>query len=361
MTETTGRNHTKIQKKRSEKAGLLPGTLVHIGKVHSDTTTVSYTAFNAEQIWEQDINTISECPLPAEDRVLWVNINGVSDTATIEEVGKCFSLHPLLLEDVVNTQQRPKVEEYGEYLFIVLKMLFMNESANVINSEQVSLVLGPNYVISFQEAESQVFELVRERIRNSKGRIRQMGADYVAYSLIDAIIDNYFDVLEQLGEKIDLVEEKLVSDPTNEILQTIHIFKREMIYVRKAVWPVREVLNNLEHGESALINETTVVYVRDAYDHTIQIIETMETYRDMLSSMMDIYLSSISYRMNEIMKVLTIIATLFIPLTFIVGLYGMNFKYMPELSWPWGYPLVLIVMLAVIVYMLIYFRRKRWI
>jgi magnesium transporter len=278
----------------------------------------------------------------------------------IEKVGAHFGIHPLVLEDILHTGQRPKVEDLGDYIFIVLKMLYHDDQEDEMLGEQVSLLLGQNCVISFQEREGDIFNPIRERIRNSKGRIRRAGADYLAYALVDAIVDHYFVILEKMGEKIESLEEELVTNPTPETLQIIHKLKRNLIFLRKSVWPLREVINALERGESPLITEPTGIYLRDVYDHSIQVIDTIETFRDMVSGMLDIYLSSLSNRMNEVMKVLTIIATIFIPLTFIAGIYGMNFKFMPELEWHWGYPTALIVMLLIVGSMFIYFRRKKW-
>jgi magnesium transporter len=229
-----------------------------------------------------------------------------------------------------------------------------------INTEQVSLILGSNFVFSFQEGGGDVFDPVRERIRNNKGRIRKMGADYLAYTLLDAIVDNYFIILEKLGERIEVLEEKLVTVPTPETLKLIHHLKREMIFLRKAVWPLREVIGGLERGESPFMSQSTKVYLRDVYDHTIQVIDSIETFRDMVSGMLDIYLSSVSNRLNAVMKVLTIITTIFMPLTFIAGIYGMNFKYMPELEWPWSYPIILLLMFGVGIFMLFYFKKRKW-
>jgi magnesium transporter len=252
------------------------------------------------------------------------------------------------------------MEDFGDYLFMVLKMLRYDEEETETKTEQVSLILSSNYVISFQESEGDVFDFVRDRIRSDCGRIRKMGVDYLAYSLIDAIVDNYFMVLEKIGEKIEDIEDELIKNPTPEVLHTIHRLKRELIFLRKSVWPLREVISRLERWESPLINKSIDIYLRDVYDHTIQVIDALETFRDMLSGMLDIYLSSVSNRMNEVMKVLTIIATIFIPLTLVAGIYGMNFKYMPELDWFWGYPIVYMIMLAIGVVMLIYFRKKKW-
>jgi len=310
---------------------------------------------------EKEAKEVEECfPFKDKPTVTWINIDGIQRIDVIEKIGKYFSLHPLALEDIVNTGQRPKMEDFVDYIFVVLKMLYYDEKERETKAEQLSLVLGPNWVISFQENEGDVFDPIRERIRADKGRIRKMGADYLVYALIDAVVDNYFIILEKIGEKIEEIEDELVANPAPETLQAIHNLKRQMIFLRKSVWPLREVISRLERWESQLINKSTDIYLRDVYDHTIQVIDAIETFRDMLSGMLDIYLSSVSNRMNEVMKVLTIIATIFIPLTLVAGLYGMNFRYMPELEWPWGYPLVLFFMFAIGVLMLIYFRKKKW-
>jgi len=352
---------SRFIKKRSKKVGLPPGTLVHIGEKKTDKVRITIIDYDEANFEEKEIKTVEECfPFKNKPTVTWINIDGIHDIKIIEKIGKHFDLHPLILEDIVNTGQRPKIEDFGDYIFVVLKMLYYNEKEDEIQAEQVSLILGSNFVISFQEREGDVFNPIRERIRSGKGRIRKMGADYLAYALIDTIVDSYFIILEKLGEKIESTEEELVTNPTPETLQAIHHLKREMIFLRKSVWPLREVVNRLERGESTLIHESTGIYLRDVYDHTIQVIDAIETSRDMLSGMLDIYLSSVSNRMNQIMKVLTIIATIFMPLTFIAGIYGMNFEFMPELAWPWGYPLVLLVMVVIGISMLIYFRRKKW-
>jgi magnesium transporter len=266
------------------------------------------------------------------------------------------------LEDILNTDHRPKVEDFGKYIYIVLKMLSYDNANNEVVSEQVSLVLGSNFVLSFQEdiTSGDVFNPIRERIRTDGSQIRTMGADYLAYSLMDIVIDNYFVVLETLGERIDDIEEELVTNPASQTLQGIHNLKKEMLYLRKSVWPLREVIYSLERSESQLVTKTTAVYLRDVYDHTIQVIDTIETFRDTVSGMLDIYLSSVSNRLNSVMKVLTVIATIFMPLTFLAGVYGMNFRHMPELEWTWGYPVVLLVMFSVGISMLVYFRKKKW-
>jgi len=351
----------KLIKKRSKKAGLPPGTLVHIGEKKSDTPKITVMDYDEAHFQEKEIKTIEECFLfKDKPTVTWINIDGLHQVEILEKLGECYGFHPLVLEDILNTDQRPKVEDYGEYIYIVLKMLDQSNKSNEILTEQISLILGPSFVISFQEREGDVFDPIRERIRNGKGRIRKMGPDYLAYALLDSIVDNYFVIMEKLGEKIEFLEEEVVKQPIPETLQTIHHLKREMIFFRKAVWPLREVIGSLERGELPLVKETTRIYLRDVYDHTIQVIDTIETFRDMVSGMLDIYLSSVSNRLNAVMKVLTIIATIFMPLTFIAGIYGMNFKYMPELEWRWGYPAIWFAVVLISVSMLIYFKRKRW-
>jgi len=351
----------KSLSKHPTKAGLPPGTLVHVGERKVQAARITVIDYHETNFQEKQFPTIEECfPFKATTTVTWINIDGLHQVDIIEKLGAQFELHPLILEDILHTGQRPKLEDFDNYMYIVLKMLKYNEPKQKVEAEQVSLVLGRNFVISFQESVGDVFDQVRDRIRNAKGRIRKMNADYLVYSLIDAVVDNYFLILEKLGEKIELMEEQLVAEPTENTLQQIHALKREMISLRKSVWPLREAVSALERSESALIAKSTHIYLRDVYDHTIQVIDTVETFRDMVSGMLDIYLSSISNRMNAVMKVLTIIATLFIPLTFIAGLYGMNFKYMPELEWRWGYPAVGLVMAAVAVVMLVYFRKKKW-
>lgn len=347
-------------KQRSLKAGLPPGTLIHIGERKIESTKIVVMGYDEESLREAEITAPVECLAYKEGPgTFWVSVRGLQQVEMVEQLGGCFGIHSLILEDILNTDQRPKVEYFDDYVYIVLKMLFVKKETGQIAAEQVSLVLGPNYVISFQEGED-VFGPLRERIRSGKGRIRKMGADYLAYALLDSIVDNYFAVLEKLGERVESLEEKLVTNPTRETLHAIHTLKREMIFLRRSVWPLREVVGSLERGESPLIKEQTELFFRDVYDHTVQVIDTVETFRDMLSGMLDIYLSSISNRLNEVMKVLTIIATVFIPLTFLVGVYGMNFKYMPELGLRWAYPVLWIIMIATAVLMLAFFRKKKW-
>ncbi|MDH5443404.1 MAG: magnesium/cobalt transporter CorA [Hadesarchaea archaeon] len=352
----------KFTRKRSKKVGLPPGALVHVGEKREENVRITIIDYDKAQFQEKEAETVEECfPFKDKPTVTWINVDGVHQPEIVKQLGDCFGMHPLVLEDILNTDQRPKMEDFGNYIYIVLKMLYYDEKSNEMIIEQISLVLGSNFVISFQEKMGDVFNPIRERIKSDKGRVRKMGADYLAYALTDAIVDNYFTILEKIGEKVEFLEEELVAKPKPETLQAIHNLKRELIFLRKSVWPLREVISGLERGESSLIDASTKLYLRDVYDHTIQVIDTVETLRDMVSGMLDIYLSSISNKMNEVMKVLTIIATIFIPLTFIAGIYGMNFAFMPELGLPWSYPLILLVMVGVGILMLIYFRRKKWI
>ncbi len=351
----------RLVKRRSKKAGLPPGTLVHIGEKKAETLKITVMDYDEAHFEEREIKTIEECFVFKDaPTVTWINIDGLHQIEILEKLGVCYGFHPLVLEDILNTDQRPKMEDYGDYLYIVLRMLKYNDQSSEIETEQVSLILGQNFVFSFQEKQGDVFDPIRERIRNSKGRIRKMGADYLAYALLDSIVDNYFMIMEKLGETIEFLEEELVTQPVPETLQTIHRLKRELIFLRKAVWPLREVISSLERGELVLVKETTRIYLRDVYDHTIQVIDTIETFRDMISGMLDIYLSSVSNRLNSVMKVLTIIATIFMPLTFLAGIYGMNFKHFPEVEWRWGYPFFWLLVVAISAFMLSYFKKKRW-
>jgi magnesium transporter len=351
----------KATKQRSIKSGLPPGTLVHIGEESDREIRVTVMAYDEAGCDERQISAVKECVYFTDTSlVTWINVDGLHEIEIIQQVGDCQGLHPLVLEDILNTEQRPKTEDFGTYLYIVLKSLYLTDGGRLA-AEQVSLIVGSNFVISFQEGlRDDLFGPIRERLRSGKGRLRGMGADYLAYCLMDTIVDNYFVVLEQLGERIEELEEGVLDAVTPQTARQIHRLKRDMIFLRKAVWPLREVIGSLERRESGLISEPVVVYLRDLYDHTIQVVDTIEANRDMLAGLLDVYLSSVSNRMNAIMKVLTIIATIFMPLTFIVGLYGMNFKHMPELEWPWGYPAVLLLMVAVTIGMLKFFRKKEW-
>jgi magnesium transporter len=351
----------RLIKKTSKKAGLSPGSMVHIGEKKIDEIKMTLINYDPEQLLEKALTTI-EASFPHRDTppVTWINVDGLHEVNVIEKIGVHFGIHPLVLEDIVHTGQRPKVEEFENYIYIVLKMLDIDAAVDHLTAEQVSLIIGPHFLISFQEKEGDVFNYVRERIRKARGRIRNSGCDYLAYALMDAVVDHYFVILEKLGEKIEQLEEQLLEEPTSRILEDIHHLKREMIFFRKQIWPLREVINSLIKDPSELIQETTHIFLRDVYDHTIQVIDTIESFRDVLSGLSDLYLSTVSNRMNEVMKVLTIIATIFIPLTFIAGIYGMNFEFMPELKWHWAYPMLWVLLVVIFVLMVIWFKRRRW-
>ncbi|WP_300998867.1 magnesium/cobalt transporter CorA [Methanoculleus sp.] len=322
--------------------------------------TVTVTSYDESRFDERTCTRAGEIGgLALGPAVTWIDADGVHDTRMVQAIGDAVGIHPLTLEDIANTGQRPKIEDYRDYLYVAVRMLAPGDGE--FHSEQVSLVLGKGYVVSFQEQPGDVFERIRERLRAGAGRLRSEGADYLFYALLDAIVDGYFSVIEVFGERIEAVEEEVVADPDRETLQAIYALKRSLIALRRSVWPLRDVVAELERGDSPLILGSTLVYLRDVYDHTIEVAETVETYREMMSGTLDVYLSSQSSRMNEIMKVLTIIATIFIPLTFIAGVYGMNFAYMPEIRHPWGYPAALASMAVVAGVMLLYFRKKRWI
>ena len=325
-----------------------------------DEALVHVIRYSESGFDEQKVGGSQFMPSKGSSGVIWINVDGYEQPVVHERIGNCFGFHPLVLEDILSKDQRPKLDDYDDYLYIVLKMLDYDDTKDEILVEQVSLILGSGFVLSFQDKGGDVFDPVRERLRSGKGRIRKAGADYLAYTLVDAIVDNYFVILEKIGDRIDYLEAELVANPKPEKLDLMHGLKREMLFLRNSVWPLREVIGAMVRGGSSLIQESTEVYLRDVHDHTIQVIETIETFRDMLSGMLDIYLSSVSNRLNEVMKVLTVISTIFMPLTFVAGVYGMNFRHMPEIGWRWGYPVVLGVMLLVALLMLLYFRRKRW-
>lgn len=346
---------------QSVVVGLEPGELVHVGErkpQHPHATIIRYDGHRFEET-EIDIN--HEFPrISSGPGVTWVNVIGVADQAVLERVGASCGLHGLVLEDIMNTDQRVKVEDFEEYLYIVVRAIEYVEETNRIVSEQISLVLGPNFVIAFQETDPDLFAPIRQRLASGKSRALTQGADFLAYLLLDAVVDRYFVALEKLGDEAELMEAEVVEDPSAELLQRVHRLKRELIFLRKATWPLREVVGALERRETPLVSEQIEPYLRDLYDHTIQVIDTVEALRDITSGMLDIYLSSISNRLNVVMKLLAIIGTIFMPLTFIAGVYGMNFRYMPELGWRWGYPTVLFVMAVTAGWMVYAFRRKGW-
>ncbi len=358
----------KLFHKISKKAGLPPGTPVYVGEKKVEKVRITIIDYDEKNFEIKELERVEECfPFKEKPTITWINVDGLHEIPVIQELGKCFGWHPLIVEDILNTHQRTKMDIFDDYLFISLKMLTYNGSDNKLGAEQLSLIVGENYVITFQEKQGDIFDPLRNRLKNSKGKVRKVGADYLAYALLDSVVDNYFTVLESIGEVIEDMEEELMTNPSPDTLQKIHDLKKEMIYLRKSIWPLREIISTLEREETPLIKESTSIYIRDLYDHTIAAIDTVETFRDMISGMLDVYLSSISNRMNEIMKVLTIFAAIFIPLTLIAGIYGMNFNpeksilNMPELNWYFGYPFALGLMAIVGVGMLFYFKRKKWI
>jgi len=359
--------HKLLKKSAYEKAlkrvGLPPGSLIHIGEKRAEKVKITLIRYEQDSYEEKVIDTIEEC-LPIKDRpgITWVNVDGLHQVDIIEKIGVHLGVHPLTMEDILNTGERPKMDETDEYIFVILKMLYHGKEKNEITAEQVSFVLGSNYVVTFQETVGDVFDPVRERLRGGKGRMRRMGSDYLAFSLIDAIVDNYFVILESIGERMETLEEAVIEAPTRDTLTQVHRLRRELLFLRKIIWPLREVINCFERSESDLVKETTKVYLRDVYDHSIQVIDNVETFRDMFSSMLEVYVTSISNRMNEIMKVLTIIATIFIPLTFVTGVFGMNFQQqIPPLNWELGWLLIMLLNLGVALTMLAYFKKKKWI
>jgi len=350
-----------FRQRRSKKIGMSPGTLLYVGDRVDGKIRITVMDYTEKGVIEKTLTDIADCRTYRDSpSVTWINISGVHDVSLIERLGRQFDLHALILEDVLNTEQRPKLDDYDDCLFLVLKMVTPDASRGTVDYEQISIILGHNYVISLQEVETDVFNPVRERIRKGKGRIRKQGADYLTYALVDMVVDHYFSALEIFGEHIEDLQADVVAALDPQMPQIIQQLKKEVLFLRKSVWPMREAVNALTRSESPLLQEETALYLRDVHDHSVQVIDTIETYRDMLSSTLDIYLSSVSNRMNEVMKVLTIIATIFIPMTFIAGIYGMNFKYMPELEWTWSYPVLWIVLIVVFILMVVWFKRKKW-
>lgn len=353
-----GKKRTENYKKH---VGQVPGTLVYTGKKSHKKLHIESFDYNKEKVEETILLNIEDAiPYKDTDSVTWININGLHYTKEIESIGNQYGLHPLVLEDIVHTTQRPKIDEYDNYLFIVLKMLYYDKNEKLV-IEQVSLVLGKNYVLSFQEAEGDVFDTIRDRLRHNKGRIRGLKSDYLMYTLMDAVVDNYFSIIETLGNKIEDLETELFAGTDRENINIeVQQLKREILKVRRAIFPLREIISRIEKGDHPLILKRTITYYRDIYDHLIQVSENIDIYREMIWSLMDMYMTTISNKMNEVMKVLTIISTIFIPLTFIAGIYGMNFEYIPELQFRNGYFVLWAVMIAMFIGLLFYFKRKKW-
>ncbi len=358
------KNPSRFSLKRPKSAKALhqaPGTVTYVGHKEASETRLEVIDYNKEHYDHFASKSVEDAfKFEAPDRVTWFNIDGLNNTAEIEKLGKYYELHPLIVEDIVNTTQRPKIDEYEDYLYVVAKMLYQNQKGQ-IEQEHISFVLGKDYVLTFQEAGGDVFDNVRERLHRAHGRIRSNGADYLLFALLDAIVDHYFLVIDEIGDKIEELEERLFDSRSNDdITYEIQELKRAILRIRRAVFPLREVISRLEKFDETVIQDRTRNYIRDLYDHILQVTENIDIYREMAWSLMDMYMSTISNKMNEVMKVLTIIATIFIPLTFIAGIYGMNFEYIPELQWRYSYFVLWGVMLATFLIMLIYFKRKKW-
>jgi magnesium transporter len=347
--------------RRGKKAWLPPGTPVFVGEKKQDVVGISIMNYSTEEIEEIQNATIDDCQRAQDSsNIVWIHVSGIHDVNATQTLANLFGLHPLTTEDISNANQRPKVEEFDDYLFFALKMLTYNGQTHAIEDENVSIILTEKHVISFQERQSDVLNPIRERIRSSKGKIRSEGADYLAYAIMDGVVDEYFVALEQFGDYIEQLDDEILTAPAKVHMQELHRLKREIVFLRKAVWPLREEVSAIEKSASRLVDASIRPFLRDLYDHTIQIIDIVETYRDIIGGMHDTFLSSMSNRMNEIMKVLTIIGTIFIPLTFIVGVYGMNFENMPELKWRWGYFGLLGIMAALGLTMLALFKKRKW-
>lgn len=346
-------------KQRGRKSFLPPGS-VKIEPTENDAKTeITLIQYEENFFEERLLSNINELDdFDFNQHISWINIEGKLSTEIIEKIGLKFNIHPLTLEDISNTDQRPKFEDYQHYVVVMMKMLYYDTS---MHSEQLSILLFDKLVISFQESQqSNVFNILSKRIRESKGRVKRFGADYLFYSLIDTVVDSYFNILDSIGDRIEIIDEQIMSNPKPDTINYIHFLKREIIFLRKSVWSVRDMVGSVERSDTHLIKETTDLYLRDVQDHAVRVVETVENYRDLINGMMDIYLSTLSNKMNEVMKILTIISTLFIPLTFIVGVYGMNFDDMPELHHPWGYTSVWIVMISIMIGLISYFRKKKW-
>ncbi|MBN1756670.1 MAG: magnesium/cobalt transporter CorA [Chitinispirillaceae bacterium] len=345
---------------RSKKTGLPPGSLIPVEEEQRKTPRISIFEYDESHCTERDITEIDYPSVLESKKINWINIDGLSDTRLFERIGSGFNIHSLTLEDILTIDQRPKMENHEDYLYIVLKMINWDDGTADLEVEQVSLLLLRDTVLSFQEKTGDVFDPLRERLRRGTGRTRKEEADYIVYSLMDAIVDNYFNMMDKLRQEIEQIEEEVIEDPETSTSVEIHKMRNQVAMLRRSIWPLREVLATILRSESELIRSHTLPYFRDLYDHTVKVIETLEMFRDNLAGLLDIYLSSVSNKMNEVMKVLTMISTVFIPLSFLAGLYGMNFRYMPELNHRMGYPVLLLVMALLVVFFLLFFKRKKW-
>jgi magnesium transporter len=343
----------------TEKIGSPPGTLIYTGEKRTDRIKITLIEYNDSEFFEDVYYDLSDCLSHVKpNMVKWINVEGLHKPELVEAIGKIYNIHPLTMEDIVHVDQRPKFEDFEHYVVAIMKMISYNKE---VESEQLAIILCEHTVISFQEPHiGDAFDIIRTRLRQGKGRVRKLDADYLAYALMDAVVDCYFTAIEKIGDKIEEIEEDIISNSDKKSLLQLYHLKREMIYLRKQVWPMRDLINNMIRSETTLINASSDMYLRDLSDHVTRIIDTVETYRDLLSGIMDIYLSSNANRMNEVMKVLTIMSSIFIPVTFIAGVYGMNFENMPELKTQNGYYIIWGVMLSIIIGLMIYFKRKKW-
>ena len=351
----------RLVRRAAKQPGTAPGTLVHSGEKKVERTRLRYIDYDDKDLNEAEVDDFAQCvPLKHSPTVSWINVDGLHDVELVRRIGEEFDWHPLMLEDIVSVGQRPKLEDYETTLYVVLPMLRWNADTGQADEEQLSIVLGENYVFTFQERVGDIFDGVRERLRTSRGRIRQKGSDYLAYALMDSVVDHYFQVLEGIGELTEGLEEEVLTDPRERTIQKLHALKRELLSIRRSVWPLRDMMSSMVRDELERFTEDTRVFLRDVHDHTIHVLDTVEALRDVVSGMVDLYLSTVSFRTNEIMRVLTVMASVFIPLTFFAGIYGMNFEYMPELHIRWAYPTLLAGMFILAVSMLAYFKRKGW-
>ena len=352
----------KIFRPRRKKPGLPPGSLVYTGEPGPQSPTRALMIdYDEHKVIERELSAAEEC-LPFKDTqtVTWIDVDSMSDSKLLENFGSVMGFHLLMLEDILNTDQRPKFEDYGNYIYIVVKMLDYNEARGEIDIEQLSLILGPNYVITFQERPGDFFDPLRERIRNSLGRIRKLRADYLAYAILDIIVDHYFVVLEKLGEKIEKLEDLVSNNPKPDTAAQIHALRREMIFVRRSTWPLREVITGLQRSESEMVRDLNSAYFRDLHDHSMQVTDAVDSFRDLLNGMLDAYYATLTNRTNAVLKVVALFSAIFMPLTFITGIFGMNFVHFPELEWRYGFQGSLILMGVVIAIMVSVFRWKKW-
>ncbi len=351
----------KRKKKTSSKIGLPPGSIVYLGEKKVDKVTIKVTEYDEAGAETYEIKSVEEIdPFTDTPQVTWISVCGLHETEFLKQVGEKFKIHPLVLEDILNTDTRPKIEITDDYLFIVMKLMIFNTEQKILETEQVSFILGRSFLFSFSERTDEIFNPIRDRITSQLGKIRKRGSDYLLYALMDIVVDNYFLALEKTEERIELLDDEVINRPDQSQIQSIYNLRNLLLTIRKSFWPSREIVSQLIKDDSDLLDESIEPYLRDLYDHTIHINETVEQQREITNSLMEIYLSMMSNKMNEVMKVLTVIATIFIPLTFIVGIYGMNFPNMPEMDWPWAYFAVWGVMVTVVVVMLIYFKKKNW-